>query len=293
MIELKNYFEKIVKNAIVTDYEPVKSPLPLGSSKFGGNPHLPADFVWPYFEGEGYDEAVKMRPLAFLAQINLEDISAYDRDGLLPHKGFLYFFYEMVSMCWGLDLEEKGCARVFYYGGTAEGLKEWKLPSDMEEEGRIPECSITFHAEPELPSYEELMETCFEYGSKEYDEFFDEYDFDDYDQAVEAFGCHVVEEPETCCKLLGYADVIQGSMVLDCEIVTQQIDIEESELPKEQRRELVENSKEWILLFQMGTVETEDYELMFGDCGCIYFYIRKSDLEQKNFDDIWLELQCY
>lgn len=293
MIELKDYFEKVVKNAIVIDYSPAESQLPLGSSKFGGNPHLPEDFVWPYFEGKDYDEVVKRRPLAFLAQINLRDAAEYDRDGILPHKGFLYFFYEIVSMCWGFDLEEKGCARVFYYEGTAEDLKERKLPSDMEENGRIPECSISFHSQPDVPSYKETLETAFVYESKEYHEFFRECDFEDYDKVVEEFGCHVVEEPETCCKLLGYANVIQGSMVLDCEAVSKGIRMEELKLSEEKRQELTENSKDWILLFQMGTVETDDYELMFGDCGCIYFYIRKSDLAQKNFDDIWMELQCY
>ncbi|MCI6583120.1 MAG: YwqG family protein [Oscillospiraceae bacterium] len=46
----------------------------------------------------------------------------------------------------------------------------------------------------------------------------------------------------------------------------------------------------------MGTVTDEDndydYELMFGDCGHIYFWIRKSDLKNRDFDNIWLVLQC-
>ncbi|MCD2347047.1 DUF1963 domain-containing protein [Clostridium guangxiense] len=31
---------------------------------------------------------------------------------------------------------------------------------------------------------------------------------------------------------------------------------------------------------------------MFGDCGEIYFYIRKADLKDKNFENVWLILQC-
>ena len=42
----------------------------------------------------------------------------------------------------------------------------------------------------------------------------------------------------------------------------------------------------------MGTIETEDMEYMFCDCGHIYFWIRKQDLKNKNFDRIWLILQC-
>ncbi|MGN0700170.1 MAG: DUF1963 domain-containing protein [Oscillospiraceae bacterium] len=31
---------------------------------------------------------------------------------------------------------------------------------------------------------------------------------------------------------------------------------------------------------------------MFGDCGHIYFWIRKADLAARNFDNVWLILQC-
>ena len=49
----------------------------------------------------------------------------------------------------------------------------------------------------------------------------------------------------------------------------------------------------WLLLFQLDTVECGGFELMFGDCGHIYFYITKEDLAACRFDRIWLILQCY
>lgn len=64
------------------------------------------------------------------------------------------------------------------------------------------------------------------------------------------------------------------------------------ELPPEEWDRLRENSRDWRLLFQMGTVERDGFELMFGDCGCIYFYIRGEDLAQRRFDRIWMVLQC-
>ena len=48
----------------------------------------------------------------------------------------------------------------------------------------------------------------------------------------------------------------------------------------------------WVLLFQMGTVEDDETELMYGDCGLIYFWIRKEDLAARNFDNVRLILQC-
>ncbi len=46
-------------------------------------------------------------------------------------------------------------------------------------------------------------------------------------------------------------------------------------------------------LLQMYTVEQVEFELMFGDCGHIYFYITKEDLAARRFDLICLILQCY
>ena len=50
-------------------------------SKFGGFPDVKEGFVWPYMES---------RPLTFLCQINLEQISNYGSD--LPKNGIIYFF---------------------------------------------------------------------------------------------------------------------------------------------------------------------------------------------------------
>ena len=36
-----------------------------------------------------------------------------------------------------------------------------------------------------------------------------------------------------------------------------------------------------------------NFSLDFGDCGSIYFYIRKDDLAARRFERAWLILQCY
>ena len=95
-------------------------------------------------------------------------------------------------------------------------------------------------------------------------------------------------------KLLGYPEVIQNSMEIQCAAVTMGLDLGNGvNSPEEYEEEFKKASKDWILLFQMDTIETDDYELMFGDSGHIYFWIRKEDLANKNFENIWLILQCY
>ena len=40
---------------------------------------MPADFVWPTYEGESYDHVEKERPLTFLAQFNCMELAKFDR----------------------------------------------------------------------------------------------------------------------------------------------------------------------------------------------------------------------
>lgn len=59
------------------------------SSKWWGDPDLPPQLEYPLFaceeDGEEY-------PLTFVCQINCEEIAPFDKEGLLPHEGMLYFF---------------------------------------------------------------------------------------------------------------------------------------------------------------------------------------------------------
>ena len=61
------------------------------ASKWWGDPDMPENMEYPTVkvteDGTTYDY-----PLTFLCQINCEDFSAYDRSGLLPKEGMLYFF---------------------------------------------------------------------------------------------------------------------------------------------------------------------------------------------------------
>ena len=79
----------------------------------------------------------------------------------------------------------------------------------------------------------------------------------------------------------------------ECAAVTRGFNMGGISYPKKYKEEIKKASKDWVLLFQMDTVESDNYELMFGDCGHLYFWIKKEDLANKNFENIWLILQCY
>lgn len=276
---LLELIKRLTKNEIeIATSENITLP---NGSKFGGKPYLPKDFEWPHFEAENFEGDFASRPLSFLCQINLEEIAKYDTDSLLPKTGMLYFFYDAESERWGFDPEDEGCAKVYYFEST-DGFKEAEIPSDLNEVFIVPELTIRFKCGKSIPSYEEL-------------ELHDntEVDWEEYDELAESLGYNSETERH---KLLGYANLVQNEALSECERITRGLYCGDSksyqETSDEENADIYEKAREWILLFQMSTIEKDGFEIMWGDCGCLYFYIKKDDLKNKRFDKIWLVLQC-
>ena len=61
------------------------------SSKWWGDPDLPADMEYPTVEVTDEDGTYDY-PLTFVCQIDCEDIAPLDPEGLLPHQGMFYVF---------------------------------------------------------------------------------------------------------------------------------------------------------------------------------------------------------
>ena len=284
----KNMLETSKRNAILINYSENENRenLPKGTSKIGGKPDLPKDFQWFYYKGEDYKKIVENRPLSFLMQINCEEVHKYDKESLLPEKGMLYFFYELFTMTWGFSPQDRGSAKVFYYDGEIKDLAPADFPEDMEKDCIIPESKIDFESMNDYPI-----------------DFLDYYDVDDSDEEMakkeKEFEKDLKElgyKADTT-KLLGHPELIQGEYWEECEGVARK-NIYYGSAPikygsDEVKKSIKENAKDWILLMQMSELEIGDYGLYFGDSGKIYFNIRKEDLKNKNFDDVWLILQCY
>ena len=265
----------LAKNEIVMSVDTDAGAVPPQASKIGGKPWLPRDFQWPVYESD------EMRPLSFLCQINLEEVKSYDRDGVLPGKGMLYFFYECEAFCWGFDPEDKGCARVFYFEDI-EDFVPTQWPEDIEEDYIVPEMAVRFKSQPSYPNYEEL-----EYHSSM------ECDWEDYDTALEKLGVDMDAENH---KILGYADIIQNEMLSECERVTRGLYCGDpsgyQDASEDEESAIQRGAKDWILLLQLTTLENEDWEWMWGDCGMLYFYIKRQDLAARRFENAWFSLQC-
>ena len=109
-MNFSDLLQSMGKSSIRIEYDKeFDSETPIGASKIGGKPDLPSDFEWFSFRGESYDGVFENRPLSFLAQINCEEASKYDKSSMFPSKGMLYFFYELETMPWG------NVGRIYYY----------------------------------------------------------------------------------------------------------------------------------------------------------------------------------
>ncbi|MBS6955067.1 MAG: DUF1963 domain-containing protein [Enterocloster asparagiformis] len=282
-MDLKESLLRMGKNSICLEIAGEAEPR-AGGTRFGGAPDVPADFVWPEFETAGLgDDEVRPRPLSFMAQFNCAELAPFDTEKLLPSTGLLSFFYEMDSQPWGFDPGDRGCARVFWFEDTA-ALAPARFPETLGVDFRFPRVGIAARARESYPGWEDFCTVR---------EVPDE-DCDLFDQLQAELGA---EEPENCSKLLGWPDVIQNNMTIECELVSRGYYLggRWDMIPQEELAEARERSLDrWQLLFQLDTVEYgDDFELSFGDSGRLYFYILKEDLAARRFDRVWLILQCF
>ncbi len=280
-MDYKNEIIKMMRNSIALDIGG-EGNCSVGATRFGGVPDVPHNFQWQYYNGKGITPAP--RPLAFIAQFNCEELSQYDKENLLPDKGVLSFFYDLNYECWGFDPKDKGSARVFWFENVEE-LKPAKLPEDLDEACRLPCLSIKLHSTPSYPAFEDFSLTR-DNMIRHWDEF---------DMSV---GRIDIEKRDVNHKLLGWPMVIQNNMTMECELIKRGYYLGgawDNITPQDKQESIDHSLKDWILLFELDsfTDTDKDYELMLGDEGSLYFYIRREDLEKRNFDDIWLIFQCF
>ena len=249
----------------------------VGASKIGGLPDLPPTIKWPQW---------KNTPLAFLCQIKLEEIVEYPYCDQLPATGWLYFFYDAQQQTWGFSPEDIGSFKVIYYDGPIETLFRRDFPVDSldvtedEEKHRIYEpCRISFYEAVSLP----------EWNSKELDKIFNDDELDLYVDFIEDFSQNYL--CATQHQIFGHSNPIQGEMRLECQLVTNGLYCGDASGYGDPRRKTLElGAEDWQLLFQLDT--DDNSEMMWGDCGRLYFWIRRQDLLEKDFDKAWMILQC-
>jgi uncharacterized protein YwqG len=81
-------------------------------------------------------------------------------------------------------------------------------------------------------------------------------------------------------------------MQLECQLTSQGLNYgDASENNDLIAKDLKASASDWVLLLQLDS--DDDVEMMWGDMGRLYFWIRESSLPSKRFDELWTILQCY
>jgi uncharacterized protein YwqG len=242
-----------------------------GSSKLGGTPDLPEDMAWPECNGI---------PMALLAQFRMQDVAHYDPHGRLPKSGILYFFYEAREQKWGYDPSDRGYWRVIYYDGDLARLRPATSPKNLPKENRFRACEVKLCNEITLPSWESENIKQLKLSKDEWDRYV-------------VFPGTSCGEGETIHRLLGHPEWIQGEMQLQCQLASNGIYVGNSAGYADPRRAILEKgTDDWQFLLQIDSDEG-NMGTMWGDVGRVYFWIREQHLKKRDFNNVWLVLQCY
>lgn len=245
---------------------------PVGASRFGGLPDVPPAFTWPRW---------KEFPLGFIAQLRCGELAALDPYHVLPATGMLYFFYDFQEQPWGFDPQDRG-AGVILHVDDVRSLSPAAVPDGAQAgEISISPSLIQFSSLPTIPAMRSATGRQLGLETEERRRYFDFHD------AVRQ--SLIGASPNH--QMLGHSDNVQGDMPLECQLVSHGLYCGNSSGYEDPRRASLEpGAAEWRLLLQMDTDDT--LNVMWGDCGMIYFWIRESDLRARQFDQCWTILQC-
>lgn len=253
----------------------------LGASRIGGTPDVPHGWEWPRWRpSEQRDDKFgepwhpdQPAPLGFIAQIDLSTLPQVD--DILPSSGWLYFFYDRYCEPWGFDPADRGCCRVVYDNRDRTSLSRLQPPSDADPEHLAYPCLV--EVRPELTLPDDVSEI--EYGSPAYEAYRRMCDdLMDADQL-------------TYHRLLGYPQLIQNPMELECQLASSGVYCGSPEGYQSAEAKILEaGAKDWRLLLQIDTDE-HGPGWIWGDVGRIYFWIKQQDLAARRFDHVWLIFQ--
>lgn len=266
----------------------------IGSSRIGGLPDLSVDVDWPRRRG---------RPLDFLAQIDLAEAAAISRLPGMPLEGRISFFYDEQDQPWGYDPEDGDGWKVLYSAEPPSSLRRMEPPAAAPDPGkprgllarllgRGSAVSPLGPVEPFLPyavRFEQESTLPDAYGI-----FADSLEDDDelWDRLEEIQEEVEPEDNGPYHRFGGHPSAIQGDMKLECQLVSNGLYCGDGNAYDSSRgRALAAAADDWQLLLQ---IDSDHYAgWMWGDAGRLYFWIRRQDLEARNFEKVWCILQCY
>lgn len=224
-------------------------------SKFGGIPDVPKNFIWP-MRGDTY--------LPFLLQIDFAEING---DGALadfPQSGIMYLFVD------GDDVNDPEFEdgedpyaqdktfKILYFDGV-NGLISAQKPDKLETVYK--EFNVSAETVKTYPDTEDCEEANVIYS---------DCPVGGMDEGYDA----LADEDMDATLIGGWASYIQGSSLTEtCK---------------------TDSNDEWVLLMQITSYFDQSWDkcILWGDAGNLYMFIRKTDLQARNFNNVKFDMQC-
>ncbi len=227
--------------------------------------------------------------MAFIAQINLEEVQAYDTERALPAKGLLYFFYEtngepLYAELWGqnnpralddVSLPDSRAWKVYYLEVPVNELVRTRLPNALNKRGRFPAASVRFSTELSLPDADSPQIQGLNLNRVERDAFI----------YLEP-NPNRVFEPRPVHRLLGHPYNFAHSSLLIADFESRGL-APEWTATDTSRLELRKAAEaRWQLLFQVDS----DRGMDWAGGGLLHFCIERAALRRRDFSHVWLNL---
>ncbi|MCA9103341.1 MAG: DUF1963 domain-containing protein [Planctomycetales bacterium] len=261
---------------------------PIGRSKFGGEPDLPDDHVWPTHEG---------RPLAFLGQIRMSDLPMNHLPSKkLPKRGCLWFWhdalggwyqqYTRIAADWGYGF------KITFEPGEQTALARRPFPEFPEP--KIPKAKkLRYYSPPDCtPSPEVTIryKPVWSIDHEALGTLFNKLERDDADEGwdrVLAFYREIHEETSSSGnhRLLGDIFEIGGSCLReDCHWmqVGRRKGLDRWAAQSGAKPATRRQTQCWQLLAILDTDEPH-LNWVWGDAGRLCFFIREQDLAKCDF----------
>ena len=236
-------------------------------SHVGGQPGLTPGAVWPSHEGT---------PLGFLARLSLADIHAVQPMPWLPDSGALLFFYDIEQQPWGFDPADRG-------GWSVLHVDDLQLPAvapaaTSSVAPTVPFRYVRFDPIQSRPSQERDEVAILKLNDAESEEL------------MRISDAPFANGPKH--QVGGFPSPIQSDeMEVEAQLASNGVYWGDGSGDPVKRAALAPGAAEWRLLLQFDS--DEHLDLMWGDSGTIYFWVRAQAARRGDFQDAWLVLQCY
>lgn len=245
--------------------------------RLGGLPALPQDVTWPLWEGHG--------PLSFVASIDCGQLPSNALNIALPAEGILLFFYRHPR--WdddGTVIEssapetQEGARVVYVPPGTQIAEREPPEGVDPYPPVRLAADLIATGPDWEHPALRAALN-----GVSDEDRAFmdDPMNSDPFRMAMGELNLELGPQH----RVGGYADPIQGSVEVDVAQVQLggRVAYDDPALHEEAQR--------WTLLAQIDSDDSAG--MVWGDCGALYWLVRREDFAAERWQAASFTWQSY